>query len=125
MDDRLEAGYGEQRIRKDAVKMVEATVQLGGDITKESEEKIEALKEAYEELKEMYGEENIIRSDPRKRDNAPSVLWFCAVDQAGNLSAKDVIGDKENAQDAREIFEAMQERVPALNLHVWSRRAII
>ncbi len=35
-------------------------VQLGGDITKESEEmQIEALKEAYEEPKEMYGEENI------------------------------------------------------------------
>ena len=55
VDDRLEAGYrGAKAIRKDAVKMVEATVQLGGDITKESEEmQIEALKEAYEELKEM------------------------------------------------------------------------
>ncbi len=40
--------------------MVEATVQLGGDITKERRMAIEALKEAYEELKEMYGEENII-----------------------------------------------------------------
>ncbi len=50
MDDRLEAGYrGAKAIRKDAVKMVEATVQLGGDITKESEEmQIEALKEAYD-----------------------------------------------------------------------------
>ncbi len=39
MDSRL-------AIRKDAVKMVEAMVQLGGDITKESEEmQIEALKE--------------------------------------------------------------------------------
>ncbi len=45
--DRLEAGYREPvLIRKDAVKMVEATVQLK-DITKESEEmQIEALKEA-------------------------------------------------------------------------------
>ncbi len=66
MDDRLEVGcQGAKGIRKDAVKMVEATVQLGGDITKESEEmQVEALKEVYEELKEMYGEE-YFRSDPR------------------------------------------------------------
>ncbi len=50
----------ELKIRKDAVKMVEATVQLS-DITKESEEmQIEALKAGLAELKEMYGEENII-----------------------------------------------------------------
>ncbi len=55
-------------IRKDAVKMVEATVQLRGDITKESEEmQIEALKEARG-LKEMYGRKNIIsRSDPARQ----------------------------------------------------------
>ncbi len=44
---------GAKAIRKDAVKMVETTVQLGGDITKKAKEmQIEALKEAYEELKE-------------------------------------------------------------------------
>ncbi len=44
--NRLEAGYRAKAIRH-AVKMVEATVQLGGDINKESEEmQIEALKEA-------------------------------------------------------------------------------
>ncbi len=36
---------------------------------------IEALKEAYEELKEMYGEENIISAvTTYDRDNAPSAL---------------------------------------------------
>ncbi len=62
-DDRLEAGWGrKQRIRKDAVKMVEATVQLGGDITKESGEmQIEYVgKRLTRSLKEMYGEENNI-----------------------------------------------------------------
>ncbi len=39
----MEAGYrGAKAIRKTQSKMVEATVQLGGDITKESEQ-IEAL----------------------------------------------------------------------------------
>ncbi len=49
MDDRWKAGYREAKaIRKDAVKMVEATVQLGGDIAKESEAEIEALKKEHE-----------------------------------------------------------------------------
>ncbi len=44
----MEAGYrGVKAIRKDAVKMVEATVQLGGDITcRKRRNAIEALKEA-------------------------------------------------------------------------------
>ncbi len=50
-------------------------------------------------------------------------MHFASLTKRGNLSAKDVIAQKENAQDAREISEAMQERVPAPNLHVWSRRA--
>ncbi len=39
---------------------VEATVQLGGDITKKAKKCKLVLKAVYEEPKEMYGEENII-----------------------------------------------------------------
>ncbi len=35
---------------------------------------------------------------------------------------KDVIGDKENAQDVREILVPMQERCLAHNQQCWSRR---
>lgn len=116
VDDRLEAGYrGAKAIRKDAVKMVEATVQLGGDITKESEEtQIEALKEAYEELKEMYGEENIISAVIHVDETTPHLHCdFVPLTKRGNLSAKDVIGDKKKMRRTQEKFlEAMQERVP-------------
>ena len=116
VDDRLEAGYrGTKAIRKDAVKMVEATVQLGGDITKESEEtQIEALKEAYEELKEMYGEENIISAVIHVDETTPHLHCdFVPLTKRGNLSAKDVIGDKKKMRRTQEKFlEAMQERVP-------------
>ncbi len=59
--------------------MEEATVQLGGDNTKEGEEmQIEALKEAYEELKEMYGEENVISAVIHVDDIAPSgIVILC------------------------------------------------
>lgn len=116
VDDRLEAGYrGAKAIRKDAVKMVEATVQLGGDITKESEEtQIEALKEAYEELKGMYGEENIISAVIHVDETTPHLHCdFVPLTKRGNLSAKDVIGDKKKMRRTQEKFlEAMQERVP-------------
>ena len=116
VEDRLEAGYrGTKAIRKDAVKMVEATVQLGGDITKESEEmQIEALKEAYEELKAMYGEENIISAVIHVDETTPHLHCdFVPLTKRGNLSAKDVIGDKKKMRRTQEKFlEAMQERVP-------------
>ncbi len=54
--------------------MVETAVQLGAISPKESEEmQIEALKKAYEELKEMYAKRVSFRSDQRQRHNAPSV----------------------------------------------------
>lgn len=116
VDDRLEAGYrGTKAVRKDAVKMVEATVQLGGDITKESEEtQIEALLEAYEELKEMYGEDNIISAVIHVDETTPHLHCdFVPLTERGNLSAKDVIGDKKKMRRTQEKFlEAMQERVP-------------
>ena len=116
VEDRLEAGYrGTKAVLKDAVKMVEATVQLGGDITKESEEtQIEALKEAYEELKEMYGEENIISAVIHVDETTPHLHCdFVPLTKRGNLSAKDVIGDKKKMRRTQEKFlEAMQERVP-------------
>ena len=116
VEDRLEAGYrGTKAIRKDAVKMVEATVQLGGDITKESEEtQIEALLEAYEELKAMYGEDNIISAVIHVDETTPHLHCdFVPLTKRGNLSAKDVIGDKKKMRRTQEKFlEAMQERVP-------------
>jgi DNA repair exonuclease SbcCD ATPase subunit len=116
VEDRLEAGYrGTKAVRKDAVKMVEATVQLGGDITKESEEtQIEALKEAYEQIKEMYGEENIISAVIHVDETTPHLHCdFVPLTKRGNLSAKDVIGDKKKMRRTQEKFlEAMQERVP-------------
>ncbi len=66
---------------------------------------IEALKEAYEELKEMYGEENIISAVIHVDKTTPdSARDFVSLTKWGNLSGEDVIGDKRKcAQDAREI----------------------
>ncbi len=61
----------------------------------------------------MYGYRNIIRSDPRRRDNAPSASDFVPLDQAlGNSIGERRDRRQRKMRDAREISEAMQERVP-------------
>ncbi len=62
-DDRLEAGYREPKdLEKDSVSRDrEATVQIWGDITKESEENAKwGVERGLRGASEMYGEENII-----------------------------------------------------------------
>ncbi len=48
----------------------------------------------------MYGEENIISAVIHVDRDAHLIVILCRLTKRGNLSAKDVIGDKENAQDA-------------------------
>ncbi len=94
--------------------MVEATVQLGISPSAKRRNKIEGVeKEAYEELKEIWRREYHFRSDPRRRQR-PICIAFCAAD-CWNLSAKDVIGDK-NAQDVK-FLKANARSALALNLH--------
>lgn len=111
---RLDEGYKKEKaIRKDAVKMIEVTVQFGGDITNEPEEvQVEALKEAYEELKEMYGEENIISAVIHVDETTPHLhMDFVPLTKQGNLSAKEVIGDKKKMKKTQKDFlTKMQER---------------
>ncbi len=108
VDDRLEAGYRElKRSSKDAVKMVEATVQLGGDITKESEEmQIEALKEAYEELKEMCMAKRISfpGSDPRRSRQRPICIVILKPLTKRGIYRRKTIGDKKKMRRTQEKF---------------------
>ncbi len=61
----------------------------------ESEEMQMMLKEAYEELKEMWREENIISAVIHETRQRPYLHCdFVPLTKRGNLSAKDVIGDK-------------------------------
>ncbi len=97
----MEAGYrGSKATWKDAVKMV-AMVQLS-DITKESEEMQRGVeREAYEELKEMYGEG--ISFPQGSTTTTPICIVIFVPLTMGNLSAKDVIGDKKKMRRTQEI----------------------
>ncbi len=95
VDDRLRWIQGELKRFERRSQDGEATVQLGAISPRSEEMQIEALKEAYEEPAGM-AEENIISAVIHSiwRQRPHLHCDFVPLDQAGESSAKDVIGDK-------------------------------
>ena len=113
----LEENYtGKRKPRFDAVKMCEITVQIGGDLAENGteEEQVEALKEAFEELKEQYGEKNIVSAVIHVDETTPHLHFnFVPITKKGGLSAREVVGDRAQMRKTQARFlEAMQKRVP-------------
>lgn len=113
----LEANYtGKRKPRSDAVKMCEITVQIGGDLAENGteEEQIEALMESFEELKETYGEKNIVSAVIHVDETTPHLHFdFVPITKKGGLSAREVIGDRAQMRKTQARFlEAMQTRCP-------------
>ena len=113
----LEENYtGKRKPRSDAIKMCEITVQIGGDLAENGteEEQVEALKEAFEELKEQYGEKNIVSAVIHVDETTPHLHFdFVPITKSGGLSAREVVGDRAQMRKTQARFlESMQERVP-------------
>ncbi len=113
----LEENYtGKRKPRSDAVKMCEITVQIGGDLAEHGteEEQIEALMESFEELKETYGEKNIVSAVIHVDETTPHLHFdFVPITKKGGLSAREVIGDRAQMRKTQARFlEAMQKRCP-------------
>ena len=113
----LEENYtGKRKPRSDAIKMCEITVQIGGDLAENGteEEQVEALKEAFEELKEQYGEKNIVSAVIHVDETTPHLHFdFVPITPKGGLSAREVVGDRAQMRKTQARFlEAMQKRVP-------------
>ena len=113
----LEENYtGKRKPRSDAVKMCEITVQIGGDLAENGteEEQIEALMESFEELKETYGEKNIVSAVIHVDETTPHLHFdFVPITKKGGLSAREVIGDRAQMRKTQARFlSAMQERCP-------------
>ncbi|WP_368669113.1 MobV family relaxase [Abiotrophia defectiva] len=113
----LEENYtGKRKPRWDSVKMCEITVQIGGDLAENGteEEQVEALKQAFEELKETYGETNIVSAVIHVDETTPHLHFdFVPITRKGGLSAREVVGDRAQMRKTQARFlEAMQERCP-------------
>ncbi len=109
---RLDTG-GAKAIRKDGQDVKQRYVGAIYHQVKAEEMQPKVLKEAYEELKEMYWR--------RKQQFKPAVihvdettphlhLWILS--RTGNLSAKDDRRIKRKCRTQEKFLEAMQERVP-------------
>ena len=114
----LEENYtGKRKPRWDSVKMCEITVQIGGDLAENGteEEQVEALKQAFEELKETYGETNIVSAVIHVDETTPHLHFdFVPITRKGGLSAREVVGDRAQMRKTQARFlEAMQQRVPS------------
>lgn len=117
IDKILEENYtGKRAVRKDAVKMCEITVQLGGDLAENGTEaeQIEALKESFEELKDRYGASNVVSAVIHVDETTPHLHFdFVPLTKEGKLSAKQVIGDRKQLRETqRDFLGAMQKRCP-------------
>lgn len=107
---------GKRKPRWDSVKMCEITVQIGGDLAENGteEEQVEALKQAFEELRDQYGEKNIVSAVIHVDETTPHLHFdFVPITKKGGLSAREVVGDRAQMRKTQARFlEAMQERVP-------------
>lgn len=113
----LEENYtGKRKVRSTAVRMCEITVQIGGDLAENGteEEQVEALKQAFEELRDQYGEKNIVSAVIHVDETTPHLHFdFVPITPKGGLSAREVVGDRAQMRKTQARFlEAMQERVP-------------
>lgn len=109
---------GARAVRKDAVKLIEITVQFGGDYgsqgTASRFEKVLALKAAYQELCNRYGEQNVVSAAIHLDETNPHLhVDIVPIMPDGGLSAKRWMGSKSDMHRTQEEFlEAMQKAVP-------------
>ncbi len=132
MTERMASGWmdggwmaGEQStFLKDAVKMVEATVQLGGvDITMKLLRKSYRMLERGMRAKAKHMQKRISFRSIHDETTPHLHCDFVSLTKGGNLSAKDVIGDKRKWRRIKSEIWLMQERVPRAKFGiVWSRR---
>lgn len=123
-DERIQAildkGYkGKKTVRKDAVKMVTATVQFGADLIENGteEEQLAGLFEAYNSLAERFGQENIISAVIHRDETNPHLHFaFVPLSPDGQLSAKRIMKDKGTMHKLQnEFLEDMRKRCPEYN----------
>lgn len=103
-----------KKTRRDAVKLVTTTVQLGGDAkNKDKSDQISALKSAFELLKEDIGEKNIVSAVIHVDETTPHLHFDFVPIIDNKLSAKALLGDKEQMKKRQDKFlDDMKDKHP-------------
>lgn len=118
IDDRLELGYtGKKKIRKDAIRLVEGTVQISGDILEQPDDvQEEFFSDAFDWLKHRYGEDNVVSAVIHKDETTMHLHFdFVPLTDDGKLSAKTIISPVGLKSVQSDFLKHMQYRYPSLN----------
>lgn len=117
IDERLELGYkGKRKVRKDAIRLVEGSVQISGDILNQPEPVQEDFfNNAFEWLKKRYGDDNVVSAVIHKDESTMHLHFdFVPLTDDGKLSAKTIIGPTGLKRVQDDFLKHMQEQYPDL-----------
>lgn len=109
---------GTKAVRRDAVKLITTTVQLGGDLgygKGDEADKVKALETAYEILKEQVGEQNIVAAHIHVDETNPHLHLAFVPIVDGKLSAKEFMGTRGRLVKQQNYFlKELQKREPRM-----------
>lgn len=107
---------GTKGVRKDAVRMVEATVQLSGKVLDMSEyEQEQVLRDSYEWLKDKFGEDNVISAVIHKDETNMHLHFDFVPIEDGKLNAKAIISKPRLKQYQTDFLKNLKENHVSMN----------
>lgn len=108
---------GLKGVRKDAVRMCEATVQLSGQVLDRSDaEQERVLRQSYDWLKQTFGEDNIVSATIHKDEtNMHMHVDIVPITADHKLSAKTVVSKSALQRYQTDFLRFLQQTEPALN----------
>lgn len=115
IDKRRDGGL--KGVRKDAVRMVEATVQLSGLVLEQGEQKQEAiLRDAYSWLSKTFGKEQIISASIHKDETNMHLHFdFVPITSDKKLNAKILLSQPALKRYQSDFLKFMQKKHKSLN----------
>ena len=103
-------------VRRDAVRMCEATVQLSGQVLDRSEvEQERVLRQSYDWLKETFGAHNIVSAVIHKDETNMHLHVDFVPIKDGKLTAKAILSKGRLQQYQTDFLEHLQQSEPTLN----------
>lgn len=107
---------GLKGVRKDAVRMCEATVQLSGQVLDHSEaEQERVLRASYDWLKETFGADNIVSAIIHKDETNMHLHVDFVPIKDGKLTAKTILSKGMLCRYQTDFLEHLQQLEPTLN----------
>lgn len=107
---------GMKGVRKNAVRMVEGTVQLSGKVLDEPEEKqIELLKDSFEYLQDTFGKDNFVSAVIHLDETHPHLHFDFVPIENGRLTAKTIISPNRLKKYQGDFLKHLQDDYSYLN----------